>query len=86
MTPEQNISAAETHQAIRHDKKVEVTVEGSKAVVRLLSYGNGIGWFIVKTIKVDAEMLDALADQFADARGKIRRDGDDILSAEILEF
>jgi hypothetical protein len=50
------------------------------------TYADGIGWFVQKTITVDADMLDLLADQFTAVRGKIRRDGDEILSADILEF
>lgn len=72
--------------AVVEDKKVEVTVDGDKAVIRMSSYADGIGWFVQKTITVDADMLDGLADQLAVARGKIRREGDEILSADILEF
>lgn len=68
------------------DKKVEVSIDGDKAVIRMSSYAEGIGWFVQKTITVDAEMLDVLADQLCSARGKIRREGDEILSAEVLEF
>lgn len=67
-------------------KKVEVTVRGDQAIIQMLTYADGIGWFAQKTITVDAEMLDLLADQFAAARGKIEREGDSILSAEVLEF
>ena len=68
------------------DKRVEVSVEGESAVIRLSTYADGIGWFVQKTITVDADMLDALVDQFAAVRGKIKREGDEILSADILEF
>jgi len=72
--------------AITEDKKVEVSIDGETAVIRMSSYADGIGWFVQKTITVDADMLDALSDQFAAARGKIRRDGDEILLADLLEF
>jgi len=72
--------------AVGEDKKVEVTVDGDKALIRMSTYADGIGWFVQKTITVDAEMLDGLVDQLAAARGKIKREGDDILSADILEF
>jgi hypothetical protein len=68
------------------EKKVEVSIDGDKAIIRMSTYADGIGWFVQKTITVDADMLDVLADQFVAARGKIRRDGDEILSADILEF
>lgn len=72
--------------AVTDDKKAEVSIEGDQAVIRMSSYADGIGWFVQKTITVDADMLDALSDQFAAARGKIRREGDEILSADVLEF
>ena len=84
MSPDQNIAVRPATKV--EDKRVEVSVEGESAVIRLSTYADGIGWFVQKTIAVDADMLDQLADQFAAARGKIRRDGDEILSADILEF
>ena len=81
-----NEIASETVPRAGEDKKVEVSVDGDIAVIRMLSHADGIGWFVQKTITVDAEMLDAFADQIAAARGKIVREGDSILSAEILEF
>jgi hypothetical protein len=68
------------------DRKVEVTVDGDKAVIRKSTYVDGIGWSVQKTIPVDANILDGLVDQLVTARGKIKRDGDDILSADILDF
>jgi hypothetical protein len=72
--------------AVTEDKKVEVSIDGDKAVIRMSTYADGVGWFVQKTITIDGEMLDVLADQFVAARGKIRRDCDEILSADILEF
>jgi hypothetical protein len=72
--------------SVTEDKRVEVSIDGDQAVIRMSSYAVGIGWFVQKTITVDADMLDALTDQFIAARGKIRRDGDEILSADLLEF
>ncbi len=71
---------------VTEDKRVEVSIDGDQAVIRMSSYAVGIGWFVQKTITVDADMLDALTDQFIAAGGKIRRDGDEILSADLLEF
>ena len=67
-------------------KQVEVSVDGDNAVIRLSSYAEGIGWFVQKTITVDADLLDVLTDQLAIMKGKIVRENDEILSAEILEF
>ena len=79
ITTEKAVSVAE-------NTKGDVTIDCDKAVIRMSSYADGIGWFVQKTITVDANMLDLLADQFAVARGQIRRDGDEILSADLLEF
>ena len=68
------------------ERIVEVCVDGDAAVIRLSSYANGIGWFVQKTITLDADMLDALTDQLAEARVKITRECDAILSASVLEF
>ena len=79
-------TAIEPAVAAGHDKKVEVAVDGAKAVIQMSSYADGIGWFVQKTITVDADLLDGLVDQLTTARGKIKREGDEILSADILEF
>jgi hypothetical protein len=84
MNPDQYIAVKPSTEV--EDKRVEVSVEGESAVIRLSTYADGIGWFVQKTITVDADMLDGLADQLAAARGKIQREGDEILSADILEF
>ncbi|MDI1241901.1 MAG: hypothetical protein PSX80_08280 [bacterium] len=85
MLSNQQISSERTIAALE-DKKVEVSIEGDKAVIRMSGYADGIGWFVQKTITVDADMLDVLADQFVAANGKLRREGDDILSADLLDF
>lgn len=84
MAFEQDITVGQ--RTANDEKKVEVSIDGDKAVIRMSTYADGIGWFVQKTITVDADMLDLLADQFTAVRGKIRRDGDEILSADILEF
>lgn len=84
MNPDQYIAVKPSTKV--EDKRVEVSVEGDSAVIRMSTYADGIGWFVQKTITVDADMLDSLADQLSAARGRIRREGDEILSADILEF
>lgn len=85
MTLEQ-FTTATTDDVIVEDKKVEVSVDGDKAIIRMSSYADGLGWFVQKTITVDAHMLDLLCDQLGAARGKIKRESDEILSADVLEF
>jgi hypothetical protein len=84
MAFEQDITVGQ--RTANDEKKIEVSIDGDKAVIRMSTYADGIGWFVQKTITVDADMLDLLADQFTSALGKIRREGDEILSADILEF
>lgn len=67
-------------------KRIDVSVEGDQAFIRLLSYSEGIGWYVQKTIQVEPELLDDLTDQLSVARGRIRREGDEILCADILDF
>lgn len=78
--------AIERFIAVTEDKKVEISVEADQAVIRMSTYADGIGWFVQKTMTIDADMLDVLADQFAAARGKIKRESDDILLADTIEF
>lgn len=85
MTTDQQIETSRST-SITEDKKVEVSIDGESAVIRMFSYADGIGWFVQKTITLDVDMLDTLSDQFEAARGKIKRDGDEILSADLLEF
>lgn len=85
MTFEQ-FTTATTDDVIVEDKKVEVSVDGDKAIIRMSSYAEGLGWCVQKTIAVDADMLDVLCDQLGSARGKIKRESDEILSADVLEF
>jgi hypothetical protein len=81
-----NEIAVERPVAQSEEKKVEVCVDGDAAVIRLSTFADGIGWFVQKTITVDADMLDAMTDQLAAARGRIVRESDAILAADILEF
>lgn len=81
-----NNEIAVRDRAAIEEKKIEVSVEDDKAVIRMSSFASGIGWFIQKTITVDVEMLDELHAKLTEACGAIRRESDEILSAEMLEF
>jgi hypothetical protein len=72
--------------SIEEKKKIDVSIEDDKAIIRMSSFADGIGWFTQKTIIVDAEMLDDLHSELSEACGKIRRESDEILSADVLEF
>ena len=85
MTSNQQIAIQRTTE-VEGSKKVEVSIDGDRAVIRMSTYADGIGWFVLKTITVDADMLDAMSEQLTAARGEIKREGDEILSADLLEF
>lgn len=85
MTSNQQIAIQRTTE-VEGSKKVEVSIDGDRAVIRMSTYADGIGWFVQKTITVDADMLDAMSEQLTAARGEIKREGDEILSADLLEF
>lgn len=68
------------------NKKIDVSIEDDKAVIRMSSFADGIGWFTQKTITVDADMLDELHAELSAACGKIPRECDEILSAELLDY
>ena len=85
MTSNQQIAIQRTTE-VERSKKVEVSIDGDRAVIRMSTYADGIGWFVQKTITVDADMLDAMSEQLTAARGEIKREGDEILSADLLEF
>lgn len=80
------IAVKQVSASIEEQKKIDVSIEEDKAVIRMSSFADGIGWFTQKTIIVDAGMLDELCSKLSEACGKIRRESDEILSAEVLEF
>ncbi len=55
------------------EKKVEVTLEGDQAVIRLSTWTENIGWCGQKTLSLDAEMLDDLHRVISAARIKLNR-------------
>lgn len=55
------------------EKKVEVTLEGDQAVIKLSTWTDNIGWCGQKTLSLDAEMLDDLHRVISAARIKLNR-------------
>lgn len=81
-----DIAVKQTSGCAQQKTKVDVSVENDEAVIRMSSFAEGIGWFTQKTITVDADMLDQLRSKLAEACGNIRRESDEILSADMLEL
>ena len=56
---------------IREDKKMEVSLEGSEAVLKLSTWTENLGWNCQKTMRLDVAMLDDLHGAIAAARYKL---------------
>lgn len=70
------------------EQKVEVSVDGDKAVIKLSTWVEGLGWCCQKTMSMDLEMLEEMQGLIAGARAELERAAEDdaILSASVLEF
>lgn len=70
------------------EKKVEVSVDGDKAVIKLSTWVEGLGWCCQKTMSMDLEMLEEMQGLIAGAKAELElaTEDDEILSASILEF
>jgi hypothetical protein len=72
------------------DKKLEVTLEDGKALVKLSTWVEDLGWCGQKTLPIDVEMLDDLHRAIAAARYKVNKqnfaDKTESVSANIIEF
>jgi predicted DCC family thiol-disulfide oxidoreductase YuxK len=53
------------------DKKVEVSLENSQAVIKLSTWTEDLGWLCQKTMSLDAEMLDDLHRVITSARYRL---------------
>lgn len=86
----QNNTAYKFAPVITDDKKIDVTLNEGEAEIKLSTWVEDLGWCCQKTMSLDLEMLDEMHRVISAARSKIRRDadqeGDDILSARILNF
>ena len=75
--------------SIHNNKKIEVSLDGSDAVLQLLTWTDGLGWCCQKTMRLEAEMLDDLHRVITAARYKINQqkaDKSEFSSSKILEF
>jgi hypothetical protein len=75
-----------TKAPVSGEQRVTVSAIDDVATIELSIYEEGLGWCTQKTITVESDMLDSLVETLSAVRGTIRRNGDEILSAEILEF
>jgi hypothetical protein len=70
------------------EQKVEVNVDGDKAVIKLSTWVEGLGWCCQKTMSMDLEMLEEMQGLLAGAKAELAQavEDDEILSASVLEF
>lgn len=55
------------------EKKVEISLEDDKAVIKLSTWVKDLGWCAQKTMSLDAEMLDDLHRVIASARYRLNK-------------
>ncbi len=73
---------------ISDEEKLEVSLEGDKAIIKLSSWTEDLGWCGQKTLRVDLDMLDDLHRAIAAARARVNRQKDPEIpvSNKVLAF
>ena len=56
---------------VTDEKKVEVSLQGDQAVIKLATWTEDLGWLTQKTMSLDAEMLDDLHRVISAARVRL---------------
>jgi hypothetical protein len=56
---------------VSDEKKIEVSLQGEQAVIKLSTWTEDLGWLTQKTMSLDAEMLDDLQRVIAAARVRL---------------
>jgi hypothetical protein len=69
-----------------NDQKVEVSVVDEKAIVKLFSWVEGLGWSCQKTMGLDASMIEDLHRSLAAARRKINRNKEETHNGNVIRF
>ena len=74
---------------VTEDQKVDVSLNGSEATIKLSTWNNDLGWCGQKTMTLDAAMLDDLHRVIASARVRLASqtaEAGDAENARILQF
>jgi hypothetical protein len=83
----QNNTAAKFAPVFTEDKKIDVSLSGDEAVIRLSTWqGDELGWCGQKTLCLDTEMIDELHRVLTAAKMKLHRENDIPAAGNILEF
>lgn len=67
------------NEGLAKSQRVEVDIESDRAVIRLLSFVDGLGWCSQKTIRLDLEQLNDLDNQIKDAKSVLKRNKQSVL-------
>lgn len=75
--------------AVQDDKKMEVSLEGNEAVLRLSTWTENLGWTCQKTLRLDAAMLDDLHRSITAARYRLnsqQTDSTEEMPGRVIKF
>lgn len=75
---------------VSDDKKIEVSLEADKAVIKLSNWVENLGWCGQKTLAVEVEMLEDLHRAISSARYKLNQNkadnGETTEISKIIQF
>ncbi len=72
------------------EKRVEMSIDGDRTVIKLSAWVDGLGWCGEKTMSLDPEMLDEMHRMIGAARVRVRQQkldaGDEAAPHKVLKF
>lgn len=75
---------------VQEDKKIDVSIEGGEAVLKLSTWTENLGWTCQKTMRLEAEMLDDLHRAISAARYRLNShkaaNGESVVKNNVLSF
>lgn len=74
---------------ITEEKKIDVSIEGDEAVLKLSTWTENLGWTCQKTMRLEAEMLDDLHRAVSAARYRLnsqKAESGEVVKSNVLEF
>lgn len=86
----QNNLAANFLPIVSEDKKIEVSLEADKAIIKLSNWVENLGWCGQKTLAVEVEMLEDLHRAISSARYKLNQNkadnGETTETNKVIQF
>jgi hypothetical protein len=74
---------------VTEEKKIDVSIEGGEAVLKLSTWTENLGWTCQKTMRLEAEMLDDLHRAISAARYRLnsqKAETGETVKSNVLEF